>query len=108
MPPNDELKNRLVQAQYVSLATGIRDAENRQAQVVLLTILVLGTALGITFQANNPAIALVYPVFGLVLALLWAAEVNGIRVAAAHIADYSQIPQPERAGLVSGLHRNSV
>src|SRR5690242_19151610 len=92
MTANDDLRRRLVEAQYVGLASGIRDGENRQAQIVLLTVIVLGTAIGVTFQAQNPAISLVYPVFGFVLALLWAAEVNGIRVAAAYIADYIELP----------------
>jgi hypothetical protein len=96
MTTNDDLRNRLVEAQYVGLTTGIRDGENRQAQIVLLTVIALGTAIGVTFQAKNPAISLAYPVFGLVLAVVWAAEVNGIRVAAAYIADYIELPFQDR------------
>lgn len=92
----------LVVAEYSSLRTEILKLIELQAQLVSLSVLAVGTVLGVAIQTKNSSLAFVYPLLSLILGIAWLNHSHAISRCAAYL---SQELEPRFGGVALGWER---
>ncbi|MFI6030846.1 hypothetical protein [Amycolatopsis magusensis] len=81
-------QDALTVAEYVSVRAEILKLIELQSQLVSLTVVTVGAALGVAVQTKNPNLAFIYSLLALILGIMWLNHAHAISRCAEYLSQH--------------------